>query len=420
MGPIEYAATCVLGNKIQIGLDELAPDGLMAAYQRGITDVAKLVGVPPSDVLRVAPHAEVAAVVQRLRDSQPKAITAWRAIGGQFGFFDVVTALTVDGRHPDIALCLQRVSSKVKQDRELSEPLEALAADLAAWTDLVTRTRELLEDLTWLTSTLRRRVIKKVIFASVVMAILFGMTATIVTLRVTQDRLDDRLESTGACDAEKLSQDDLGWATRDQRALVAKKIEACKNDRAAEAERARVETERRRAEQKVREIREARQRECDALVGEVEKGIAADASLSDAAATTAGEQAALLTRVAKKTLAPADIGPLDPTFPCGDTGADKRLESAYVAAMTVDPFVWARNGDPSAYAQKILIERKAELPANGLLAVADNAERTAKNGLSSGDATTISRAKKLCAFAAALGVGGHRGCNTLERFHSRQ
>ena len=105
-GPLSFAASCISGNKIQKGLEELEPSGLADAFDRGVGEVAKLVGVPKAEVDRVLPLEEVAAVQERLRHSHGLAIEAWRLHAGQFGFFDAVTALTVDGRPVEIGLCL--------------------------------------------------------------------------------------------------------------------------------------------------------------------------------------------------------------------------------------------------------------------------------------------------------------------------
>jgi hypothetical protein len=53
---------------------------------------------------------------------------------------------------------------------------------------------------------------------------------------------------------------------------------------------------------------------------------------------------------------------------------------------------------------------QGRVPKNVLIGLADNAERTAKAGLSGGDKTTIARAKRLCTFASAMGMPGPVSC----------
>lgn len=408
-GPIDYAASCVLGNRIQVGLEELAPDGLQAAFMRGLSDVATLAGVPLADVERAAPLAQIRALAERLRASHPRAVSAWKLHAGNTGFLDVVTALTVDGRVPDIALCLDRVAGKVRHDKALSQPLAELSRDLAAWTDLVARTEESLAELSWLGAALRRRGIKRAVFAILVMGTLSSITSAIVYVRLQRDAVEARVAAARGCAAEALGEADLKWANDEQRARLAQERGVCDAERAREAEERRAVEERERRKQAEEEALRARARACDDLAADVEGG-----ELDAATKATAGDSASLLERVAKKTLEPSDVGPADPVFPCADSQAARgRLEKAYAQALMVDPMLWARRSDPSPFAQKIAVARKAEVAKNVLIGLADNAERTAKSGLSGGDKATLARAKRLCAFTAEMGMPGPVACPAI-------
>lgn len=411
MGPIEFASGLIMGNQIQKAIEELGPEGLREAYWRGVADVAKLAGVQRDEVARIVPAAEVAKLEARLKASHPGASAAWRLHAGQFGFLDVVTALTIDGRRPDIRTCLERVAGKVRQDRALAKPLESLSVDVAEWTELVALTCRQIEDLQWLTNALRRRVVKRAVFSIIVVTLLVGITSGIVAVQIAHRNVTRRIEAASECDAERFTVDDLKWADEKDRARVKEKAAACAAERERVAEERRQEEARAAEERRAREALEARLAACASLAASVDGG-----SLSDADKTTAGDSSGLLERIAKKTLSVADAGPIDPSFPCADSPtAHQRIETAYGAALIHDTALWSQKADLSPYAQKALIASKGSLNKNVIVAFASTADRTAETGVTGGDKKVIERAKRLCLFAQALGMPRSRNCNTVAR-----
>jgi hypothetical protein len=409
MGPVEYAAGCILSNKIEVGLSELAPEALLAGYQRGLGEVATLVGVPRREVDRLLSEADAERIGQRLMVSQANALSAWRLHAGPFGFMDVITALTVDGRSPDVALCIDRLAQKVRQDPALSQPLAELARDMGAYTDLVHATRDRLEQGEWLATALRRRQLQRVGFGSAALVLLVGLTTTVVTLRLAREDARARVEGASDCAAADIPTSELGWADEETLASRDRKIAAC------EEERRRVETERRRIEEEESKAREAREK-IERRLGackELADAIAAGA-LTEPARATAGDAASLFARVAEKKLTPSDYGPTDPTIPCSDTMHGARLQAALEKALLAEPAVWARHPQPSPFLAKTLVASRASLPDNALIGLADNAERTSKQGLARGEPDVIARAKRLCEIADSLGVSGHSGCAAVK------
>ncbi|HTJ83896.1 MAG TPA: hypothetical protein VL400_19390 [Polyangiaceae bacterium] len=408
MGPVEYASSCISSNKIPTGLAELAPDALFEAFRRGVDDVARLVGVSPGAVLAVLPSHELEAVRQRLSVSQPRAVDAWRAHAGQFGFLDAMTALTVDGRRPDIRACLERVAKKLRADRELSEPLAALADDADAWAELLDASRRELENGSALAEALRKKRLLRALVMFVPTLLFVAISAGIVFVRIERSDVDRRLAVADVCLAYDIPASGLSYASSAQRAKLVDLKHACDDRRATEAAAKKEEDERLAAEQKVREERDARVRACTSLADEVARG-----TLSPASEALAGGSAPLLDRVAKKALEPADLGPDAPAFPCEETPAKERLEAAYGDALLADVSVWTQRSDPSPFVAAALSRVREKIPDNALLGLADNAERTAKSGLTGGDATKIARAKHLCAMAKTLGVPGRGSCNAV-------
>jgi hypothetical protein len=410
MGPVEYAASCILSNRILTGLEELAPDGLLAGYQRGVSEVATLAGVPRVDVESSLPMAAAQSVGQRLLISQANAIVAWKLHAGPFGFMDVITALTVDGRRPDISACIERLAQKVRQDKGLSLPLSELARDMLAYTELVADTRAKLEGGEWLETALRRRQQKRIVFASLAVLTLLIATTSVVFVRVKRDSAQALIERTDECLIKDLAEADSSWATAAALELRDQKRTACEQRQRLEAEQRLAEEARLRKEREAREVVEKRKAACKALVEAVNAN-----KLDGATLLTAAESAELMKRLAAKKLASTDFGPDDPRLPCADTEDGARISSSLEATLLVDPTLWARHPSPSPFLEKALLAARPRLPETALIGLADNAERTAKSGLSRGEPDTIARAKKLCALAKSLGVPGHSGCSAVSK-----
>jgi hypothetical protein len=351
------------------------------------------------------PEDELKVVRQRLLVSHPAALDAWRMHAGQFGFLDVVTALTVDGRKPDIRQCLDRVAKKVKADRALSQPLGALAADVDAWTELLERARLDLEQGNALASALQKKRMVRAILLTVPTLLLISLTATIVFVRIRREDVDRRLSAPDPCVSYDVTEDQLAYASSAQRDKLEGLRKSCDGVRAELAEKKRIEDARIAAEKKALEEKQAQERACVTLADEVERG-----ALGDASNAAAGASAPLLDRVARKALEPADVGPAAPTFPCDGTPAKARLEAAYANALLADVSIWTQLGDPSPYLTTALLSVKPRIATNALLGLADNAERTAKRGLSGGDVKKLERAKHLCALAKALDTPGRTAC----------
>jgi hypothetical protein len=409
MGPVDYAAGCILSNKIEAGLNELAPEALLAGYQRGLGEVAALVGVPRREVDRLLPEADVERIGQRLLISQENALRAWRLHAGPFGFMDVITALTVDGRSPDVALCLDRLAQKVRQDPALALPLSELARDMAAYTDLVSATQSHLEEGEWLARALRRRQLQRVVFGSIALLLLVGLTSSVVWLRIAREDARARVLAATDCSAADIPTSELGWAEDETLAARDRKIATCEEERRrAEEERLKVEEEERRARE-AREKIERRLAQCKELADAVTAG-----ALTETARATAGDAAPLFGRVAEKKLTALDYGPLDPTIPCSDTMHGARLQAALEQALLREPALWARHPEPSPFLAKALVAARPALPETALIGLADNTERTSKSGLARGERDVIARAKRLCALADSLGVSGHSGCSAVK------
>ncbi len=411
LGPIQYAAGLVSGNKVLQGVEELAPSGLVAGLKRGINEVSALAGVSANDLERAMPMALVEELAARLSVSQPRAVAAWKLHAGQFGFMDVITALTMDGRKAEIGLCLDRVAKKVSPDPELAEPLAALAVDVTAWEELIVRCRNILDDRDWLAKAYARKRMRRWIAASVPVTVIVASLSLILIVKGSRDRIDHALETADPC-LVRIDAEDVRFASRAQdRSLAGAKLR-CKEDQERQRRTRAAVDEAREIERRAADAKQAHLDACQKIATSVTDGsfraATAGPGVSPAAAT-------LLERVATKKLEPSDVGPVDPSLPCGDTPSLAVFESAYGAALAADVTLWARQSDPSTFSQRALEARKSELPINALAGLAESAERTAKEGLTSGKPEIVARAKRLCSMAHALQAPVRGSCNAAEK-----
>lgn len=409
LGPLQYAAGLVTSNKVREGLEELAGDALTAGVERGIADVAKLVGLPPSAVRELLPTEELTLVALRIANSQAKAIAAWRLHAGETGLFDLVTALTIDGRTPEAGLALERMARKLSIDRELSGPLDALARDVTDWEDLLVRCRHILEDRDVLANAYKRR--RTRLITAVIIPALLLLSTLLVTSFVfyKRGRVDDRLAVADPCAARLVDPGDARYASSAQQRAIETKTRTCADIERAARERERVEAELLAAEEKKRSERAAYEASCEKLGDDLSRGV--DGGFAFVADS---EERARLGRIARKSLLLADIGPSDPKLPCADTPALKKLEAAYGAALLTDVSLWTQQTEASPLVERLLIAQKDSLPLTAVMGIADYGERTAKSGLTGGKPEVIQRAKKFCGLARKLGVPGHGSCHAVE------
>ncbi len=411
LGPIQYAAGLVTSNKVLQGIEELGAAGLHASLKRGLSEVSALVGIPVGDVERMMPFDQIEEVARRLEQSQPAAIQAWKLHAGQFGFMDVITALTIDGRKAEIGRCLERVAKKVAADKELSDPLLVLAADVTAWEELIVRCRHILEDRDWLARAYAKKRLVRILGAAVPIAVIVASLSLILFVKLRRDRVERALATPDPC-AVTVDAADLRFASKEQERSLAGAKTRCEVNLAARKKALEEEERKKLEERKEAEAKEARLRGCAKLAESVGDGsFTAGGSPVQIDSTTS----ALLGRIATHRLEPSDTGPDDPALPCADTPSAPEFEAAFSAALVPDVPLWAQRTDPSPLTQRSLEAKKAELAANALIGLASTAERSAKDALTSGKGDEIARAKRQCALAKSLGTPGRVSCNAVEK-----
>jgi hypothetical protein len=405
-GPVNYAGQCILSSRVTDGLRELTPDSLYGGFRRGVEESAKRVGVGSADVERLLPMDQVRSLVNRLTVSQRNAVQAWDLHAGHMGgFLKGVADLTADGRAPDVGLCLERLAKKVTRDRELAEPLRALAVDVGAWQDLISRCRDLLDDGGALERAYRMRRVRRVLAIAGLAGIIVGALAVVLWVRAARGRVDEVLASADACAVSAIDPGDARRASSDQRRRLAARDEDCTTRRANEAKALEIAHAR---EEKAREelrVKKELEQTCEALAAHLDAG-----SLTPDDAAFAGARAALLRRIAQKALDAADFGPADPDLPCAGTEAAGRISAAFTRAILAAPARWANADDPSKLVTATLIEHVADLPSSAKQVVARRADDLAKKALIIGVPGLLPRAVRLCQLKVALGIRGGSYC----------
>ncbi|MEP7123692.1 MAG: hypothetical protein ABJE95_22380, partial [Byssovorax sp.] len=208
-GPVNYAGQCILSSRVADGLRELTPDSLYGGFRRGVEESAKRVGVGTADVERLLPMSEIHALVTRLTLSQQRAVEAWNLHAGHIGgLLKGVADLTADGRAPDVGLCLDRLARKVMRDRELADPLRALAVDVGEWQDMIARCRDLLDDGSVLERAYRMRRVRRILAIAGLAAVIVGALGVVLWVRAARVRIDAVLAGGDPCVAATIDPGD--------------------------------------------------------------------------------------------------------------------------------------------------------------------------------------------------------------------
>jgi hypothetical protein len=412
LGPVQYAAGLIMSNKIRKGLHELSPEPLEAALRRGISDVARLVALAPADIEAELPMAAFGQALARMRIAHPEAMRAWEMHAGPTGFMDVMTALTIDGRKPEIGMCIERVAKKLGQDKGLTGPLLELAHAINAWEELISLSVTALERDGWAAKALlKRRVRWGIVVAIPVVA---AIACLVLGLRVmrSRNRVDEGLAGADPCIASAIDPADRRFATKAQEEKITSAIRACDEAKVRAEEEARIAAEKRAEEERKHAIEKAHFDACQRVAASVAEGSYPNIDAGDVVPADAGP---LLARIASHKLVATDLGPDAIAFPCGDTAFEKDIESAYTQAVLAAPDLWKDLAEPSSRTEQILTANKDVLPAEVTRSIAEAAEESSKKSLTTGDRDALARSKKVCHVARLVFAGELRYCAVVDK-----
>lgn len=410
MGPVRQAAACILASRMPQGIEELAPDALLAAVRLGIRQAAKLAGVTPADVESVLPMDELAARLEPLRESQPAAVEAWRRHAGQLGgMLKGVADVTIDGRAILPSAALARIARKVRRDKELAAPVQAFADDMGGWEELLERCKDALDRGDELKLAYRLRRLRNAVFAVDGAAALAAVILVALSVRASRARVDAVLAGNDVCAVSGIAEADLARASVPQLRGVVERQQACASRRAWEELQREAGLRHEATAKELARLQEELDTKCEALAERAALGKVIAEDL-----TVAGDRKALLGRIRMRALAGKDLGPKLPALPCEGTRAEPKVREVFVNAAVATPWSWLGSIDPAAEVPGLLRPRAEEISEKARLVLAARAEDLAKRALKKGTPDRIGKALRLCALAAALGVDGGQPCEAVK------
>lgn len=412
MGPLSFAAGSIMQNRVAEGLGELTSDNLFGGVVRGIAEVARRAGASEEAVRDLIPVAALERAARQVDDDQRQATKAWHLHAGHVGgLLAGIAELTVDGRTPDVGLCLERLAKKLAHDDELAGPLSRLAKQVMRYQDLVEAASDALAEGGALERAYRRRQRRQILRWVGGLVLLAVMMGGVGRWQVARSRVARAVADPDPCAVLELAERDRRLAPQSLLDQARDNQVRCEERRMA-AVREREEAEREEAERLATErAREARLAACEALAGRVERG-----ALAPDDREIAGESFAWLERVAARALSPEDLGPDDPPpLPCGDTPAHARLTALLAKALLHDPARWVAAPAPSPTLRRVLLEHRAEIEDRHKILLAERAERLAKEAVTAGLPEGIASAAARCDLARGLGIGGGVSCDAAAR-----
>jgi hypothetical protein len=356
-------------------------------------------------VTRLLPFDELRPLVERIEQNQRTATEQWQVHTGHVGgLLAGVADLTVDGRPPDIGLCLLRLSKKMKRDKPLALPLHALSEDLDRWQLMLTHCRDAINNGRDLVEAYRRRRIVRAVAAATTLVVLSVILFWAYSRQLARGRVDGKLDASDPCAVEDIQEDDLARASSDQLARVENKQEQCEELR--EEERRAEQARRKEAERKAAEEKKRREHlaQCDKLADHIEAGTFGS---GDEVVSAGG--ADLLRRVAHGRLTKADVAAELPVMTCAGTPAGDRIALAIAAQVVVQGPYWLTLVSPSTSMAKLLTEQWAKLSAEQQKLFDGHVEELARRAVRSGDGEEMDRCLRLCRVKeqAKVALGGH-------------
>lgn len=406
--PLNRAGRLLEARHVDAALADLSRESLVGAMREGVETVAKLAGYAAFLLFQRLSMEEIEALAADLDESHRQALAAWQAFGGR-SELDAGEPGELDeqGAAPDPSQRLQDLAAQVQTDRALATALGELSESVTRWQQTVKRCHTIVAGAKDLSRSYRkRRWIRIGIMVAVIIAIV-STSAWWLRRQLSRSRVDGVLAQ-GGCATEQLDPVDLGRASAEQAAAVAREQQACaaqrdKERRDAEARRV-AEEKRKEAERKRKEYLER----CARLKSNFD-GRALDKSDD----TLAGDNAELLRRLADDKLRRGDVSKEFGEFPCQDTEVGKHLQVAYVRAVVKSVKRWARTHVPSKSAQQLLIAHRAEADPDDLKYFDGRIEYEASRAVRTAWKRDIERNAALCRMKQKMELPAGAVCNAV-------
>jgi hypothetical protein len=411
LGPTTTAAEHFVLDRVDKGMDELAPDKLRAALDRAVVAVAAQASTRPDTVRRLFPLPEIEAVLGRLGSTQPQAVKVWRGSAGGLGGL-LGRASQVAGEAVQAPIASDRVralAETMQRDKSVAQPLHALAEDVAAWEALVGRLIGVVEASKELRQSYRMRQIRNLAIAATIAAILITIAIIARGRWVARTNVLAATAKEDPCAVLDLSETDLGRVSADLRGKVDEHRRACEERRAAEAKRIEDERLRKEREEAARKAKEKREADCDALATHVDAG---KLTPEDEAFANDG---GLTKRLAEGTLEGRDFGPDDPKMPCAGAKAEARLWESFNKSAVAKPWIMLVATSPSPRVRAAFVPESAKMPFKMRKVIATRANDLAKFAIRSGRVEDAARASAWCEVARSVGMPMAGPCDTADK-----
>ncbi|MBM4376175.1 MAG: hypothetical protein FJ095_13920 [Deltaproteobacteria bacterium] len=401
MSPLAMAGGSFRRGDVAQGLAELTAESLVGSVDRAIEAVAGAVGLPRGEVERVVPMAELRKKAARMAPIQAASVAQWeRHMAHASSLLEAIAKLTADGRPPEAGLCLMRIATKMRLERDLAAPLRELAGLVDAWQETLIDLRTRLDAGKELErARLRRERTRLALIGAAIVGFL-GIAAAGGWVARTREQLEDVLTRPNPCEVELLTEDQLRFANDLQREMARSRKSAC----AAMRESVRQREERERVERERREQEEATKRAKASACDELTKRLDGTGDRTLAAQTLAlfDRDASLHERLLRGTLEAEDVTRDLSKLTCVGGKGDAAIASAYAKALAASVETWGPRALPSRSARDLAIRGKSALTHNAREELTRVIDKRALDAIMSGRLGVIEDAVQACEVVQAL------------------
>jgi hypothetical protein len=398
LAPIQKASTRLQDGAIAEGIAGFGKAELMAGLRTGIENAASRVGFPTKEVEQLLAWDTLLPALEKLDAAQVAATNAFReqavSVGGLLtGGLSRNT--NVDVYRQSGALALGNIARRFVRDKELCEPLEALAAEVGAWEALIAKCGDILEASPLVARSLQRRRLFRIAALAVVLVAASGGGFVWWSKKKVSDaqaRVNAIIADADPCKVETIASEDAAHATPDQVRRRDERLKACAAARAIAA----------------------REAACETLAKNFEAGKLTPEDLAEAK-----DAASLLTRAAKLELATDDLLVTRKAMPCQDTPAKDRFFTTYAIAAAGTGSAWTTATQVSADLREALKSKQLAGTTAWRDELSSRGEPLAAKAILSGKPEDMERAKSSCDFQTSFGLEPGKKCSGLLSIMSR-
>lgn len=415
MGPVTAAAAHLVSDRVEKGLEELAPEVLRAGLTLAIARVAAHASARTEAVVRLLPMGDVDAVLRRLGGTQLQAVATWRAhAGGLGGLLGRASEVPGENRTPTASERLRVLAETMQRDTVVAEPLHALAEDVAAWEGLAERMVAIVGGSKELRRAYRLRQIKVAVVAASLAAVVVVLAIVGRALWVARAHVLSATAKEDVCAVLGVSEVDLGRVSSALRAGVGERRRACEQKRADEAARLEQERLRKEREEAARKAREKLAADCETLATHVEGGKLTSEDVAFA------QDGGLAGRIAEGMLEGRDLGPEDPKMACAGTKSEGRLWEAFRKSVLQKPWIMLVTSAPAPRVRAAFIPNGPRMPFKLRRVIATRANDLAKFSIRSGKVDDAVRASAWCEVARSVGMPMAGPCDLADKLAKRR